>query len=523
MSRHLKIIVWILMIGSVLLLSYKLILPRLESDSQKQTSDARATKGKILIGVDNWIGYYPLCSKVMRKRMYRIGYQLECVDDKADYASRMKKLKKSDIQFAVATVDSYILNGEDYNYPGTIISVIDESKGGDAIVAWKDKVKNIDALKAANKNLKIAFTSASPSEHLLKSIAVHFDVASLRDKRGAWRVEADGSEAALKLLKDKKVDVAVLWEPDVSRALSNKKIIKLLGTEDTNKLIVDILIVNRNFAQDNPDVVTSLLRNYFRTLKFYKSNRNDLIDDIADDTDVSKKKIKTMLKGVSWKNLSQNAQNWFGATSYGGSSNEGLVDTIESTAEILVDSGDFSSSPLPNKDPYRIINSQYLMGLYDSTATGQFGQATNNSVTPEQSLEKKFTKLSTSEWNELRVIGTLKVRSIVFQSGADKLTLAGKEQLDKAAENLKHYPKFRVIVKGHTGTRGDNAANKLLSKNRAKSVARYFKVTYGLNSNRLLIKGLGGSEPLKRLSGESFRAFNYRLPRVELFLVAEDI
>ncbi len=523
MSGHLKIVVWILMIGTVLLLSYKLILPRLESDNQKQTSDARATKGKILIGVDNWIGYYPLCSKVMRKHMYRIGYQLECVDDKADYALRMKKLKKSDLQFAVATVDSYLLNGEDVNYPGTIISVIDESKGGDAIVAWKNKVKSIDALKTANIDLKIAYTAASPSEHLLKSVAVHFDVPMLRNKKAGWRVEADGSQAALKLLQDKKVDVAVLWEPDVSRALSNKKITKLLGTEDTKKLIVDILIVNRNYAQDNPDVVTALLRNYFRTLKFYKSNQSEFIDDIADDTNISKKKISTLLKGVSWVNLSQNAQNWFGTMSYGNTGSEGLVDTIESTAEILVDSGDFSTNPLPNKDPYRIINSQYLINLYENTATAQFGQVVTNSVTNEQSLETKFTKLSKQAWAELRVIGTLKIRSIVFQSGADKLTLAGKEQLDKAAENLKHYPKFRVIIKGHTGTRGDKVANKLLSKNRAKSVARYLKVTYGLNSNRILTKGLGGIKPLKRKPGESFRAFNYRLPRVELFLVAEDI
>jgi len=522
MTKHLKIVVWIVMIGFVIILSYKLILPRLESDNQKQTSDARATKGKILIGVDNWIGYYPLCSKVMHKNMYRIGYQLECIDDKADYESRMKKLKKSEYQFIVATIDSYLLNGESVNYPGTIIAVIDESKGGDAIVAWKDKVKNIDSLKTI-KNLKIAFTSASPSEHLLKSVAVHFDVPRLRDKNGAWRVETNGSEHALSLLHDKKVDVAVLWEPDVSRALSNKKIIKLLGTEDTNKLIVDILVVNRNYAADNPEVVTSLLRNYFRTLKFYKSNRDKLIEDIADDTDIARKKIPTLLKGVSWVNLSQNAQNWFGTTSYGGNGNEGLIDTIESTAEILVDSGDFSRSPLPDRDPYRITNSQYLVNLYDLVSTGQFGQTANNAVYNDQSLEKKFTQLSKQQWNSLRVIGTLKIRSIVFQSGTDSLTLAGKEQLDKAAENLKHYPKFRIIVKGHTGTRGDKSANKKLSTERAESVARYLKVTYGVNSNRILTKGLGGSKPLQRVAGESFRTFNYRLPRVELFLVAEDI
>ena len=83
-------------------------------------------------------------------------------DDKADYAGRMEKLKKGDIQFAVATVDSFLLNAHSVDYPGTIVMVIDESQGGDCILAKADVAKNLSDLKGKN-DLRVAFTPGSPA------------------------------------------------------------------------------------------------------------------------------------------------------------------------------------------------------------------------------------------------------------------------------------------------------------------------------------------------------------------------
>jgi outer membrane protein OmpA-like peptidoglycan-associated protein/ABC-type nitrate/sulfonate/bicarbonate transport system substrate-binding protein len=534
MRTHSKAAVMIVVFGFVAILAYKFLLPLIvelfEESQQKETSDAKAIKGKILVGVDNWIGYFPLCSQEMRKRMRRSGYNLQCEDDNADYKARMQRLEDGELHFAVATIDSYILNGSKLNYPGTIISVIDESKGGDAIVAWKDKLNNLDALKARD-SYKIAFTPNSPSEHLLKSLAVHFDVPSLMGANTDWRVETNGSQDALKILMDKQADAAVLWEPDVSRALQNKNIVKLLGTEDTNKLIVDILLVNRKFSQREPEAVSVLLNQYFRTLKYYRDNPQKFLQDAAEYTNVESPVIKTMLAGVDWISLSQNSLFWYGTASLGSAPTEGLVDAIESTARILMDHGDYTNNPIPDGDPYRLINSQFVSELFSAgVGTTQFGQSgigqnNDRDADPkaESSLEKPFDKLTDAQWEALREIGTLKIRPIVFQSGVDELTYDGKAELDKAAENLEHYPNFRIVIKGHTGTRGDAKANEILSQDRAESVARYFNVTYGIDVDRLRPIGLGSSQPLPQKPGESSRAYNYRLPRVEIFLVTEDL
>ena len=530
MQTHSKAAVTLVVLGIVGILAYKFLLPLIEESQQKETSDAKAIKGKIIIGIDNWIGYFPLCSQEMRKRMRRSGYNLQCEDDSADYKTRMRRLDAGELHFAVATIDSYILNASKLNYPGTIVTVIDESKGGDAIVGWQDKLKNLDALKVRD-NYKIAFTPNSPSEHLLKSLAVHFDVPNLLGTNKQWRVETNGSEDALKNLLDKKVDAAVLWEPDVSRALQNKNIVKLLGTEDTNKLIVDILIVNRKFSQREPETVAVLLNQYFHTLKYYRDNPQQLTQDAAEHTNLELPVIKTMLAGVDWISLSQNSLLWYGTASLGSAPIEGLADAIESTAQILIDHGDYTSNPIPDGDPYRLINSQFVNDLfnsgYDTPSFAQGNSAQNKDAATganaENSLARPFVKLTATQWNALREIGTLKIRPIVFQSGAEALTYDGKAELDKAVENLKHYPNFRIVVKGHTGLRGDPKANKTLSQDRAEAVARYFNVTYGIDINRLRPIGLGSSQPLQQKPGESTRAYNYRLPRVELFLVTEDL
>lgn len=518
-GHHIKIVGILLAAGIIGIMGFKFLWPMVEEFQQRDTSDARTTKGKITIGYDNWIGYFPLCSNEMRKRMRQTGYNLICEDDHADYDGRMKKLSKGKLQFAVATVDSYLLNAEPYRFPGTIVAVIDESKGGDAIVANEELATSIDDLKLAS-NYKIAFTPGSPSEHLIKTVAVHFDIPSLKRTGGATQVHTDGSTDALDKLLSGEVQVAVLWEPDVSKALMQKRFKKLLGTEDTNKLIVDILIVNREFSRDNSEAVQTLLQQYFRTLKFYKDNPDQLHGDAAAKSDVNKKQVATMLKGVQWVNLIDNNQIWFGAAATSAGNSEWLIDSLEGASQILVDHGDFSSDPIPDHDPYRLTNSQFIHRIY-RLGVSQFGV----SATPQAAAaqQRAFAVLGNREWEKLREVGTLKIRPIVFQSGAGSLTIDGKEQLDKAAENLSHYPNYRILVKGHTGLRGDSAANRTLSQERAESVTRYLAITHQIGDNRMRAVGWGSSLPLAKNQGESDRSYNYRLPRVELALVAEDI
>ena len=522
MNRRLIGAVILLLLGTIGIVGLWYFMPRYRDVQIKATSDAQRTKGKITIALDNWIGYFVLRSPELEQQMRRAGWQLVIQDDDADYAQRMRRLRDGEIDFAAATIDSYILNAAGLGFPGTIIMVIDESKGGDAILARSDRVSGLDALKGTT-DTKVAFTPQSPSHHLLKAAAYHFNVPELVPQDPTHRIETRGSKEALNKLLSGAADLAVMWEPDVSRGLAHPGVVKVLGTEDTEKLIVDVFLVNRKYSMKNPEVVTLLLSHYFRALKKYQEAPDLFRSQVVAETGLPEKTVDSMLKGVRWINLTQNCEQWFGISHPGGTSHDGLRQAIESTVRILTNAGDFAGDPLPDGDPYRLTYSVFLADLFVKGVTGFTApKPSAETVKPTGSLEARFPSLSEADWEKLKEVGSLKVDPIVFQQGGAELDLLAKEVVDRAVALFSHYPNFRLVIKGHTGTKGDPEENRLLSQERADAVARYLVVTHNIDPNRLRATGFGGSKPLPEQPGETQRSWQYRLPRVELVLVREE-
>lgn len=512
MQGHTKVAFILVFLGLLGIGVYRFAQPWIEAQLQKSTTDSANIQGTLRIAVDGWVGYFPLCSPDMVQRMRHSGYLWECVDDQADYGARFAKLKAGEYDLAAATVDSYLLNGRALDYPSPIVAVLDESKGGDALVAWGESVPNLEALKTKTP-LKVAYTPNSPSHHLLKAVASHFDMPGLR--AAAVAVPSEGSGEALQKFFNKAVDAAVLWEPDVSRALMQEGAVRLLSTADTQGLIVDVLLAERDLVRSRPQVLELVLQNYFKTLAHYRREQPQLLQDLIAHYKVSPGQAEFLLQGVEWSSLSDNARYWFGLEPQG---RQGLVEAVESALAILIDSGDFQENPLPQRDPFRLINSQALQAI-----RGNAGLADLASTRVGAGGQVEFAPLTDSQWQALQPVATLKVRPIVFASGAADLTENGREQVAALVKDLQHYPHFRLEVRGHSGLRGDAEANRSLSQQRADAVLKTLREEFNLDADRARALGFGSARPLQQQPGESERAYNYRLPRVELVLLEDEI
>lgn len=521
MTRTAKGALALLILGLIAIVSLFFIKGFMAQEEQRASSDAAQSKGIIRIGVDNFSGYFPLCSPHMKSLMLADGYRLECRDDRADYADRYANLASGSLDYAVGTVDAYLLNGADQQYPGVIIAVLDESKGADAIVARSSVVSKLGELKG-RLDTRVAFTPGSPSHHFLKVAGVHFDIAFLRDQHGPWRVETDGSSAALKQLLDGRVDVATLWEPDVSKALATDGIVKILGSEETKRLIVDVLIASNKIEADKPEKSRVLLSNYFRTLKYYRDNETEFDRGMGAYTGVSASQAATLRDGIHWLTLQENAQEWMGVQGPGLAPQHGLYEAIDLTLDIQRTVGDFLSNPLPKGDPRRIMSSKTISDLFAKGISSRFEGASRFTTDMNAEAVTDFQPLTAAQWDRLRDVGNLQVRPIIFEAGTGVLTRTGKEQIDLAANVLKSYPNFRIVIEGHTSARGDKAVNIALSQNRADAVRRYLNVTYDIDKDRMRAVGYGSEKPLVRITGESSRAYRGRLSRVELRLVSEE-
>jgi outer membrane protein OmpA-like peptidoglycan-associated protein len=212
--------------------------------------------------------------------------------------------------------------------------------------------------------------------------------------------------------------------------------------------------------------------------------------------------------------LNENGGVWFGVTPSGVPEQEGLVSAINGAVGVLIAAGDFSQSPLPDRDPYRITNQQFISTLYLArSGAGTAGGAGG--------LQKQVPALDDAGWQRLKEVGTLKIEPVSFQRGTTTLDAEGEGAIAAIAEKISHYPNYRLLVKGHTGVGGAPEANVELSKRRAEAVVDQLTRAHRMDANRIRALGYGASQPLPRLADESDRAYAYRLPRVEFALVAE--
>lgn len=525
MKKFTAFIVIVVVLAALSIGAYAVLSRVLLAQQQQklgQTSDAGRFDHTLRVRGDAWIGYSIARSDQFTRFLEAERIGVAFTDDAADVPARMAALANGEADIVLATLDGWLLHGHTHQYPGVVIFVIDESKGGDGIVARRD----IDALAGlAKPGVRIALTPNSPSDFLLRSVATHFDLAALKAD-GPWRVPADGSAAAWEQLRGGNVDAAVLWEPELTRAANDPRFHALFTTAKTQGLILDVAIASRQLVAERPELVGAFTRSWFQTLRYHQQETDGLAKLVAADAKVDEATAKQMLAGIEFQTLTRNANRWLGVGPPDIAKAE-LVGSIRSTIEVLVEMRQLAADPLGG-NPRSVINSSFVESL---SVSGLGGAATSSVFRdPAASLAAGaeatpaaivFPALDDAQWAKLDIVGTLKIRPIVFQSATALLTLEGKATIDRIADDLRHYPRYRILLRGHTTPDGDADANLALSHDRAESVANYLRRVHDVPANRVRVEGVGGTMPLPQEEGESVRRWKGRLPRVELLLVED--
>lgn len=109
----------------------------------------------------------------------------------------------------------------------------------------------------------------------------------------------------------------------------------------------------------------------------------------------------------------------------------------------------------------------------------------------------------------LQADGLFKSREVTLSPGRDAA-------LEPIAELIKKYPNYPVQVVGYTDTRG--RTNELLALSLARAQAVYSALVFrGVDAKRMVVSGLGGSEPISDNRTVAGRARNNRIEVVFLY------
>jgi outer membrane protein OmpA-like peptidoglycan-associated protein/ABC-type nitrate/sulfonate/bicarbonate transport system substrate-binding protein len=446
----------------------------------------RITPGErtaVRLALDSFSGYAIFREPTFAADLAAGGVDLELVDDGADYAARIRSVESGETPMAVFTLDALLKASADLgDVPATVVMVIDESVGADAMVAREADVPTLDAL--GGDGAQVVLTPDSPSEALARVVLDTFAADGLSDDAF---VEADGAADVLVRLRGGGggPTAYVLWEPHLSRALEVDGVRVLLDSSRFRGFIVDVLVVNRDWLLANEPAVAEVVRAYQRAA--YEARREGFERLLLADAKLTGEALTTeqaarIAKGVWWKTTRENYAH-FGLEP---SANLFTLDQmIAQIVRVLMRTGGLPSDPT-NGDPGAI----YYDGVMRSLQAANFhpgvisGSEENRPVTPPQPL-------SDEQWQELIPVGTLQTGRLVFFPGRPDLTPASERALEELAATLASFPQFYVRVIGGAGQRGNAEANRQLAEDRAE-VAAAFLIKAGIDAARVRAVG---SEP----------------------------
>ena len=105
----------------------------------------------------------------------------------------------------------------------------------------------------------------------------------------------------------------------------------------------------------------------------------------------------------------------------------------------------------------------------------------------------------------------LTLGDVLFDTGASTLRSGTANELDRVAQFLVANSGIRVIVEGHTDSRGSDAYNQGLSERRAGAVLNSLVRTAGVDSRRIRAVGLGEAYPVASNVGAAGQQQNRRV------------
>jgi NitT/TauT family transport system substrate-binding protein len=246
------------------------------------------------IGLGPWVGFGPFYLAEQKGYFKEAGIQIDLII-LTGLSERNSALKSGRVEGLAAPVDYFVLSAGN-NLTTNIVMAVDESSGGDGIVA-NSSIHQIEDLRGK----RVAFQRGLPSEFFLRALLqqqnIGFDQLKTTDME-----TAQGGAAFI----SKQVDAAVLWEPWLSKARDDGHGHILASTKEYPNLIVDCLAFNQSVVTSHPEDVQKIVNAVLKAIEYWKQNPNDANRIMAPYFQVDGAKYAQILSGAKFADLARN-------------------------------------------------------------------------------------------------------------------------------------------------------------------------------------------------------------------------
>ena len=488
------IIVWSVLAALCVAVLFKFVLkPEQTKKIENLTSATSQYDHEITINLDSFSGYSIIRSKIFRQELKDHRIRLHLQDDQADYQQRIRDIAENRCQFAVFTVDSLLSSSAQLgDWPATIILLIDESNGADAVIAYKSAMPNLNSLD--DSKAKLVLTPDSPSDFMAKIITAHFNLDGISKSS---IIKANGSgDVYQKLLKAKPTDkkAFIMWEPDVSKALEIPGTHVLLDSSRIKGHIVDVLVVQRKFLTQSPQVARKVVEAYLRAGYHYRTDMKQLVldDALQLQAELTDQQAQKIVNGIRWKNSVENYAHFGLIDKSEVRGLDHLEDIIEKITGVLIQTDALEADPLQgnyhklfyDKIMAELQRDNFHPGRKINLLSSDLGTTAAEGIRGTTVLPA----LSAEEWERLVAVGKLRINPVSFGRGKATIGRQSQRDLRQLAAKLQSWPTYYLLVVGHARKAGDKELNRQLAQQRAEAVKDFLIQEADINPDRIKAK-----------------------------------
>lgn len=274
---------------SILLFTLLLFSCNNSNKKKKQTDE----KKDITIAMVTFPGYAPLYVAKEKGFFDNVNVELRRIEDIGQIRAAMQSGR---IDVYAATYDIFQAT-KGINPPGIGFLAIDESHGGDGI-AVAGNINSVEDFKGK----KVAAEPGFPPYFILQYV---LDDAGMTLKDVDFKDLA--SQDAGNAFVAKQFDIVATYEPYLSISTSKRKDAKILySSVDVSGLIVDWLFANKDLVTNNPEVLKSISKGWFKALEFIESNPEESYKIMGDAFGLPAEEMKDFKTGITWLDLKDN-------------------------------------------------------------------------------------------------------------------------------------------------------------------------------------------------------------------------
>lgn len=308
-------------------------------NSQKPTGG-----DKFVLSVNSWVGFGPFWLAKEKGFFDEQGINVD-IQTMEDTGQRKIALAKGDIDGLGDTVDLLVLE-RDENVPAVAVMQIDASNGADGILATEN-IKNVANLKGQKIAVQKNFVSEAFLNYVLqKNGLAPTDVQTIDTEAGA----------AGAAFVSGAVNVAVTFEPWLSKAKERNGGHVLVSSADYPGVVVDILSINEKYLKNHPDIVKKVMRAWFKTIAYWKSNPQEANAIMAKHYNVTSADFADIISGLNWPSYEENLA-YFGTESQPGK----IYEIANTFVNIFLKTGQIKARP----DVMRAVDQTLLQSLHE--------------------------------------------------------------------------------------------------------------------------------------------------------------